>query len=385
VLGIPVIAEGVETEAEFRICREIGCELVQGYFIARPSTGTGSLQPCYEIVAETNRTNRRERQSSSMQLRPEIDYLEPISRDTPMPKLLQIFRGNRHRSFFPVIDERHYPLGVVHERDIKEFAYSPFGKDLLNNSHSPFKLPAYITPCLSCDVNTPVERVLSAFALQSDTPAILVVEEGRYIGMLHANALIRLMNERNVMLALNENPLTRLPGNISIDDYLVNAFADEGSAWNLAYFDLDNFKPFNDRFGFRQGDRAILLFAQLLRNEFKSGEVFLGHIGGDDFFAGARNIPVAVFVERIRELLAKFREDASSFYDAGAREAGFTTVRDREGREVEVPLLSASCAMLALPATPRKLALDAATTLLADLKKHAKKSAEKFALADFGG
>ena len=55
-----------------------------------------------------------------------------------------------------------------------------------------------------------------------------------------------------------------------------------------AYFDFDNFKPYNDRYGFRQGDRTILLFSDILKKTSGANKFFAGHIGGDDFFAGFR-------------------------------------------------------------------------------------------------
>lgn len=54
----------------------------------------------------------------------------------------------------------------------------------------------------------------------------------------------------------------------------------------LVSFDLDNFKPFNDFYGFRQGDRVILPLAELMCRAFGAGDAFLGHVGGDDFLAG---------------------------------------------------------------------------------------------------
>ena len=54
----------------------------------------------------------------------------------------------------------------------------------------------------------------------------------------------------------------------------------------FCYFDFDNFKPFNDHYGFQKGDLAIALFASLLRHHFVGEDKFLGHVGGDDFFVG---------------------------------------------------------------------------------------------------
>ena len=267
-LGVWVVAEGVETEAEFRICREIGCDLVQGYFIAKPTVNIQALQSRYSVVTAANRNDRRERHDSSRLIRPELDKVAPLEVGSGMEHVLNTFRRDKSRSFFPVVDDQRQPVGIVHEFDLKEFVYSPFGKDLLVNKGQPYRLRSFVKPCLVCDVNAPIDRILASFAIRDDEPAVVIVEEGRYLGLLQAAALVRLMNELNLMVARNQNPLTKLPGNNSIADYLATAFEDEGNSWSFAYFDLDHFKPFNDRFGFRQGDRAIMLFADLMRQHF---------------------------------------------------------------------------------------------------------------------
>ncbi len=58
---------------------------------------------------------------------------------------------------------------------------------------------------------------------------------------------------------------------------------------HFCYCDFDNFKPFNDHYGFHMGDHAITLFAALMRRYFFSEGDFLGHVGGDDFFIGVRD------------------------------------------------------------------------------------------------
>jgi EAL domain-containing protein (putative c-di-GMP-specific phosphodiesterase class I)/GGDEF domain-containing protein len=384
VLGISVVAEGVETEAEFRVCREIGCDYVQGFFVAHPSTTLEHLLPRYEIVTETNRSDRRDRGDSSQLVRSELETLSALSITAPMREVLETFRHSHNRPFLPVVDSQDQPVGIVLEADLKEFVYSPFGKDVLSNRGTPYRLQQFLKPCLVCEVNTPTDQILGAFALRDDDPAILIAEGGRYLGVLRAAAIVRILNERTLYLARNENPLTRLPGNASIADYLAQAFEETDSAWTFAYFDLDHFKPFNDRFGFRQGDRAILMFATLLRSHLDGADVFLGHIGGDDFFAGFRNPSLPAVRQDVATLLGKFAADAASFYDEDARRAGAMPGSDREGRPTLVPLLTASCALLDLAAGTRPASLDEMSTSLAMLKKQAKRSAAKIAIGTVG-
>ncbi len=82
-------------------------------------------------------------------------------------------------------------------------------------------------------------------------------------------------------LSLDANPLTRLPGNISIERELIKRLNDNTS-FAVGYTDLDNFKAFNDRYGFTLGDKVIFETGHILKSALHEGD-FLGHIGGDDF------------------------------------------------------------------------------------------------------
>jgi GGDEF domain-containing protein len=114
---------------------------------------------------------------------------------------------------------------------------------------------------------------------------------------------------------------------------------------------LDNFKPFNDKFGFRQDDRAILLFADTIKEESARFKPFLGHIGGNDFFIGYKaedNGDIEDFEKTLKTALKKFAQNAKSFYSKEDRKAGFITAKDRFEIMRNFDLLSASCAAITI-------------------------------------
>ena len=115
--------------------------------------------------------------------------------------------------------------------------------------------------------------------------------------------------------------------------------ADTESEIVLAYFDFDNFKPFNDTYGFRLGDRAILLFAELMAKVLPRDTCFVGHIGGDDFFAGFRGTAFEEAERHCTELVDTFRRDVESFYDDDTRRRGFIVGHDRQGHAADFPLI----------------------------------------------
>lgn len=134
-----------------------------------------------------------------------------------------------------------------------------------------------------------------------------------------------------------------------------------------------------DHFGFRQGDRAILMFADILKELSNTSKVFIGHIGGDDFFAGFKlsEMDASSVYSSIRGFLQRFSGDVLSLYRPKDREQGYYISTDREGNERKYPLIGVSAGVLAIPAGERGYSLEEVFAYLASLKKQAKQSPEK--------
>ncbi|HMK43948.1 MAG TPA: diguanylate cyclase [Dissulfurispiraceae bacterium] len=137
------------------------------------------------------------------------------------------------------------------------------------------------------------------------------------------------------------NPLTRLPGNITITRQIQHRL-DAGDIFALAYADLDYFKPFNDKYGFSRGDEVIRMVGRLIlnlvREEQPSGS-FVGHVGGDDYVF----ITLVDIVEAASERILQYHEQiVPTFYDPEDRERGSIISIDRENRERVFPLMSLS-------------------------------------------
>src|SRR2546422_6117781 len=112
----------------------------------------------------------------------------------------------------------------------------------------------------------------------------------------------------------NLSPLTGLPGNIRIEDE-VQRRVEEGQTFALLNCDMDNFKAFNDHYGFLRGDRVIQATARILQEateELSGSQGFVGHVGGDDFVTLANPDVAEQTAERIIEL---FDREIQNFYD----------------------------------------------------------------------
>lgn len=141
------------------------------------------------------------------------------------------------------------------------------------------------------------------------------------------------------------NALTKLPGNKSIEK-LIKTYLDEKIPFSLAYLDINNFKSFNDKYGYIAGDRVILQTAKIITSSVKNlgqpGD-FVGHIGGDDF--------VILTSPEKHELIAQecineFNRLIPFHYASEDRKNGFIKTKDRSGHFAHIPLMGLSIAIV---------------------------------------
>lgn len=145
--------------------------------------------------------------------------------------------------------------------------------------------------------------------------------------------------------ALDPNPLTRLPGNTSILKEIQRTL-DNGQQVAISYLDIDNFKAFNDRYGFARGDEAIRMTARILSNvvrDYKNEEAFVGHVGGDDFvfIVASHHID-----ETCKRVIMGFDSIVRSLYEEKDRKKGFIISKDRSGKKQSFPIMSVSIAVV---------------------------------------
>lgn len=380
-IGMRVIAVGIESEAELKICRELGCDLAQGYFIQPPVNDPRQAGIYFEPLALMAREERDLRLMDDQWIMEQLDQTPPLLINTPMSEVFATVARDPTRSLLPVVDENGQPLGVVREQALRNHVYSTYGKELIANRSLGFSLRSFLERTPVAALSTPLDRLLGLYSIDETAEGIIITEQNRYIGFLSARSIIRAMHEKTLARARDENPLTKLPGNDLIVSYVDKLLRSRDSAI-IAYLDFDNFKPFNDNYGFRQGDRAILLFAELLRKMTQTTNAFIGHIGGDDFFVGLAGYTPRQAEILIAGLIEKFASDAESFYDSETRQAGYMLAVDRDGLERRFPLLSVSAVLLVIEAGDRGHSIDDISKTLAKYKKLAKSAPNRCFLAD---
>ncbi|OPY80401.1 MAG: Cyclic di-GMP phosphodiesterase Gmr [Syntrophorhabdus sp. PtaU1.Bin153] len=193
----------------------------------------------------------------------------------------------------------------------------------------------------------PMFSQLPVVAILSDEPesppwsSLLVEDYIRYSDLekelYNRIKLCILRSERVVEI----NPLTRLPGNISVNRQIQEKI-NRTRAFGLAYADLDNFKPFNDYYGFSRGDDVIRVTGRLILGMVKSKQPrdsFVGHIGGDDFIYIT---DLDVMEEVSTEIVTAFDRIVPTFYDEKDREKGHVKSVDRQGNIETFPIVTIS-------------------------------------------
>ncbi len=169
---------------------------------------------------------------------------------------------------------------------------------------------------------------------------------------------------------LDANPLTRLPGNISILNEIQSRI-DKKELFSVCYIDLDKFKAFNDKYGFKKGDEVIKNTARVLISSVQEKgipEDFIGHVGGDDFV-------VITSPDRSEEvsknIINKFDSMTMDLYTKEDKKKKYIVTKDRQGKTSKIPLLSVSIAIVSNKKRKIKHVAEVGQ-IGADLKKYAK-------------
>jgi len=179
---------------------------------------------------------------------------------------------------------------------------------------------------------------------------------------------------------LDASPLTRLPGGIAIENVLKKRI-DSGLPLAFCVLDLDNFKAFNDRYGYANGSEVIKETARLIEKSVKTKgtpDDFIGHVGGDDYVV--ITVP-DVMREVASEIIAQFDRRIPEFYEQSDRVKGYIHGKTRQGVDMKFPLMTISIAIVTNERRKLANALEA-SEIAAELKDYAKTIAKSVFVVD---
>jgi|WetSurMetagenome_2_1015567.scaffolds.fasta_scaffold01188_5 EAL domain-containing protein (putative c-di-GMP-specific phosphodiesterase class I)/GGDEF domain-containing protein len=329
--GTTLVAEGIETEAELRIVRDLGIELGQGYFLGRPDPVPAAtvLAPAGAVIA-----------SAEIAVLPEMtraagagftverlaNRVVPIGPEVSVDEVARAFADAAELRAVALV-ENGRPVGLLNRQAFVDRYAKPYAKELYGRK--PCIIFANTTP-LVLDKHTGLDA-LTAVLTSSDqrylTDGFIVTEGGRYLGLGFGEQLVRVVTEARIEAARHANPLTFLPGNIPITEHIERLLA-SGGAFVACYGDLNDFKPYNDHYGYWRGDEMIRLVARTLVSHCDPRRDFVGHVGGDDFVVLFQSDD---WLERCERIVATFNDGARSLFDDEALARGGIEAEDRHG------------------------------------------------------
>lgn len=370
--GTRVIAEGIETEGELRVVKDIGIELGQGYFIARPSP-TPPLLASIDVSSIINTSNiaifptAEPGRRSHMTAHKLLTYVEPVQPETSNDQVFERFSGNPALRVIPVV-KNGIPAGLINRYQFLDRFARPFQRELMGKKLCGGLIHA--EPLL-VEKSMPIEE-LSHFMAEADShhfaDGFIITENGRYIGVASGQDLLRELTQMQLEAARYANPLSLLPGNVPINEH-IERLLQANTPFIACYCDLDHFKPFNDTYSYRKGDEMIQLTGRLLAWSCDHKLDFIGHIGGDDFILLMQSRD---WKTRCEQALKSFGQAASLMFKEEHLQAGGYSSEGRDGQIHFHPLTSLSIG--AIHVSPGEfISHHEVSEAMSDAKKMAKK------------
>ncbi|MEO7496241.1 MAG: GGDEF domain-containing protein, partial [Massilia sp.] len=337
-----VIAEGIETEAELLVLRDLRIGFGQGYHLGRPSSAPPSELPCdirqslgRSGVSVYPQSSGAERQVATVFKM--LHEVAPIAPEASNNEAYGRFAACPALQIIPVVSNGT-PLGLISRYTMIEHFARPYQRELHGKKSCTQFMDSH--PII-VERDTSLQE-LSCSMAQADAHHLLngfiITGEGRYLGMGNSHDLMRELTQLQINAARYANPLTQLPGNVPINEHVERLLA-SGGHFTACYCDLDHFKPYNDQYGYRRGDDVIELAGAILAGCVDADRDFVGHIGGDDFMLLFQSED---WEARCRDVLARFGEAIVTCYSARERSAGGFVGEDRQGREVFHRIISMS-------------------------------------------
>lgn len=345
-INAKLIAEGIERAEELEKLKELGVDFGQGFFLAKPEYPAPSLSHESTQILLSSKQNAKESSLSSsstvMEIAHKVTLIDP---ETTVDEVYAIFEKMPELEGLP-IGKDAIPCGLIMRDKLFHDLASQHGFALY--SKRPIKMLMDPDP-LIVNQSLSIEEV--AHLAMSRTPqhlydCVIVVDNGKTTGTICVRNLLDYTNNKQIDLARNANPLTGLSGNMKIQEQLTSLI-NQNKPFSVIYLDLDNFKAYNDKYGFERGDQALLFTSKILAKAVilcSLHRPFIGHIGGDDFIIVMEQV---MNVDQLcQEIIRLFDQEIVLLYDKEDQDKGGITSKGRTNRKCFFPFMSISCAVV---------------------------------------
>jgi diguanylate cyclase (GGDEF)-like protein len=340
-----LIAEGVETWDELETLARFGVRYAQGFLLGRPAPApaepaTNVRHQLRQIMRQFNHREADLNEAVGSLVIGCHTLREGEKRGEDIDRLFRKEPGLDH--VVVLRDER--PTGLITRRAYYAKTGGPVGYHLYQ--WKPAEDAANPTPLVvetSMSIPSLAKLAMERPPEEIYDPALVVDARGCLVGSVTIRQLIMRSTSLEVQSAQSCSPLTGLPGNRTIERWILTAIAEPGAS--IVYADLDRFKEYNDCYGFLRGDEMIRCAARVLSRTLAllAGSARLGHIGGDDFVIVS---PTEVDTALVQEICTQFDREKRELFELADLQRGYFVAIDRKGNTVNVPPVTLSVAIV---------------------------------------
>ena len=339
-----LIAEGIETYDELKTIFRLGVRYGQGFYLSRPAPFPQDIDP--EVLKKIDElVDARKRTRFSFDISISGMVIRPLTlpaNTVTCGELDAQLKKNTKTSHI-VITDKDKPVSLITRLDFYSIISGEFGYAVYQKKY----IDAVAKRDILCINEHSDLRTVSRLAMSRDLetlydPIVVVDDQEFFIGTVTMKQVIKSAFDLEIKIAASANPLTQLPGNMIIGFWLEEIL--QKDKYTLLYCDLDNFKEYNDTYGFARGDDLLKSLSRMLSDFI---EVIpnsrLGHIGGDDFIIFSETSIAEKHLEDLCDLFDKRKQD---FFSGDHFKQGYYFAVNRQGEKISVPLLSVSIAVV---------------------------------------
>ncbi len=342
-INCQLIAEGIETASELSVLTRLGVHYGQGFFInkpdfPKPKVPADIIKFISSAAQQRHKHYRHDQEITAKEL---VSHVTTVVDGTLIEEVAEIFENQHDLQGVAVVDQKYKPCGFLLRQTLYKVLSSRYGVALYYRKTVEEIMNA--RP-LIIQAETPIE-IVAKLAMRRDTQHIydfiIVVDRDIFLGIITVQNLLEFLTQMKIEQARYANPLTGLPGNVIIEKEIEQRIQRRTSDV-VMYIDIDFFKPYNDIYGFEQGDRFILFISKILRHAVKNRtNVFVGHVGGDDFVILCHLSLAHTIAEQILKI---FKRLLKAYYNEEDWHVQFMVSTDRMGKSCVYPLSSLSIA-----------------------------------------